>query len=110
MKITTIISFLVATTLFTIDAALHKRAETYQIQLTRLPRNGYSFPITIADKIFTVLFDTGSSDLWVPEVHCNTCGNKNKLNPNDHNIITHPDQPFELQYGAGTASGYIAFS
>src|SRR6185369_2249644 len=82
MKIPTIIFFFISITLFSTHAIPHERALTYLIQLTPLPGEvGYTLPIYFGNKKFMVLFDTGSSDLWIPDLRCNTCGNKNKLDP-----------------------------
>src|SRR6185369_832860 len=110
MKIIIIVIFFVFATLFSTHAVPRKRALTYNIQLTPLPGEiGYTLPIYFRNQLFTVLFDTGSSDLWVPEVRCTACGNKNKLNPigsPTNNLL------FYIAYGADIedVSGYIWYS
>jgi len=108
MRKATIIILLVATILFTIDATPYKRAPVYEIQLTNTPKDGaYVFPIRFGDQEFTVKFDTGSSDLWVPEIGCTDCGNKNKL---DAKGIQTNHEPFRINYFGGTVTGYIGIS
>src|SRR5256886_14117743 len=110
MKIIIIVIFFVFTTLFSTHAVPRERALTYSIQLTPLPGEiGYTLPIYFGNQLFTVLFDTGSSDLWVPEVRCTDCGNKNKLNPIG---LPTNNKPFHIAYGADNdnVSGYICYS
>ncbi|XP_067863958.1 gastricsin-like [Heptranchias perlo] len=60
---------------------------------------------------FTVLFDTGSSNLWVPSIYCNSapCRNHAKFNPTKSSTFTTNRQPFNLYYGAGSLSGYFGY-
>src|SRR2546423_4260029 len=110
MKITTIIFFFVSITLFSTHAIPHERALTYIIQLTPMPGEvGYTLPIYFGNQRFTVLFDTGSSDLWIPDVRCINCGNKNKLNPvglSTQNLRFHKKYDFDNTQ----LSGYIYYS
>src|SRR2546421_1257448 len=98
MKITTIISFFISTILLSIHAVPHAQAQTYEIQLTSLPGDiGYTLPIHFGNQMFIVYFDTGSSELWIPEVGCIACGNKNKLNPIG---LSTQNIRFQMDYGA----------
>uniref|UniRef100_A0A8C0G6C9 cathepsin E n=1 Tax=Chelonoidis abingdonii TaxID=106734 RepID=A0A8C0G6C9_CHEAB len=55
---------------------------------------------------FTVLFDTGSSNLWVPSIYCvsKACG---KFHPSDSSTYSEVGTPFSIQYGTGSLSGII---
>uniref|UniRef100_A0A8B9CYV5 pepsin A n=1 Tax=Anser brachyrhynchus TaxID=132585 RepID=A0A8B9CYV5_9AVES len=60
---------------------------------------------------FLVLFDTGSSDLWVPSVDCSSpaCGEHERF---DHRLsATHrpTGQPISIQYGTGSVAGVLAY-
>ncbi|XP_010140330.1 PREDICTED: gastricsin-like [Buceros rhinoceros silvestris] len=52
---------------------------------------------------FLVLFDTGSSNLWVPSTYCQTaaCYNHAKFNPSDSSTFTSNGQTYTLSYGSG---------
>lgn len=58
---------------------------------------------------FTVIFDTGSSNLWVPSAHtCSNCGLHKKY---DHTLSTSyvPNGGnFSILYGSGPVSGYLS--
>jgi hypothetical protein len=63
---------------------------------------------------FQVIYDTGSSNLWVPEVGCIHCGykifhgGKNKFDPNastSYEMIQGNASDFSIQYGSGSVSG-----
>jgi Eukaryotic aspartyl protease len=62
---------------------------------------------------FQVIFDTGSSNLWVPKVNCVHCGNPffGKKSKYDHDKSTsyHADgTEFNIMYGSGSVSGYFS--
>ncbi|KAI1794916.1 protease [Ganoderma leucocontextum] len=55
---------------------------------------------------FTIDFDTGSSDLWVPASSCSTCGKHSKYNPSSSSGSKKRSGSFSISYGDGsTASG-----
>jgi cathepsin D len=56
---------------------------------------------------FTVDFDTGSSDLFVPSTSCDSsCSGHTLYNPTDSSSSRNLGQPFSLAYGDGsTVSG-----
>jgi hypothetical protein len=62
---------------------------------------------------FEVIFDTGSSNLWVPKVGCTHCGSPffGKKSKYDHEASTsyQPDgADFEIMYGSGSVAGYFS--
>lgn len=64
-------------------------------------------------QLFTVIFDTGSSNIWVPEIGCTNCGFKwfdthNKFNPDDSSTYVGSDKDFKITYGSGPVSGKFA--
>uniref|UniRef100_A0A8D0GRQ6 Peptidase A1 domain-containing protein n=1 Tax=Sphenodon punctatus TaxID=8508 RepID=A0A8D0GRQ6_SPHPU len=60
---------------------------------------------------FLVLFDTGSSNLWVPSVYCQSeaCTNHPLFNPSDSSTYSSNDQTFSLQYGTGSLTGLFGY-
>ncbi|XP_039987927.1 gastricsin-like [Xiphias gladius] len=73
----------------------------------------YYGPISIGTppKSFQVLFDTGSSNLWVDSVYCNTkaCNTHKKFNPKQSSTFVAKDQSFYLPYGAGSLYGVFGY-
>jgi len=62
---------------------------------------------------FQVIFDTGSSNLWVPKVGCTHCGNpffgkKSKYDHDSSTTYTADGADFEIMYGSGSVSGYFS--
>ncbi|XP_032043829.1 pepsin A-like [Aythya fuligula] len=60
---------------------------------------------------FLVLFDTGSSDLWVPSVDCSSpaCVGHERFNPRLSATHQATGQPVSIQYGTGSMSGVLAY-
>jgi cathepsin D len=60
---------------------------------------------------FRVLFDTGSSNLWVPCHGCPAsdlaCDFHSQFNCNTSTTCTDTGEPFEIQYGSGSMSGKV---
>lgn len=63
---------------------------------------------------FQVIYDTGSSNLWVPEVGCVHCGykwihgGKNKYDSKTSDSFVEDGSEFSIQYGSGAVSGVFA--
>ncbi|KAM5262642.1 gastricsin [Ctenodactylus gundi] len=60
---------------------------------------------------FLVLFDTGSSNLWVPSVYCKSqaCTSHPRFNPADSSTYSTSGQTFSLQYGTGSLTGFFGY-
>ncbi|NXG09593.1 CATE protein, partial [Sakesphorus luctuosus] len=58
---------------------------------------------------FTVVFDTGSSNLWVPSVYCvsKACAGHAKFHPTQSSTYQVVGTPFSIQYGTGSLTGLI---
>nr|XP_026243281.1 cathepsin E isoform X1 [Urocitellus parryii] len=58
---------------------------------------------------FTVIFDTGSSNLWVPSVYCTSpaCKSHPVFHPSQSNTYSELGTSFSIQYGTGSLSGII---
>ena len=62
---------------------------------------------------FQVIFDTGSSNLWVPKVGCTHCGipfiaKKHKYNHQGSSTYQEDGKDFEIMYGSGSVSGFFS--
>ncbi|CAG8527687.1 2573_t:CDS:1 [Ambispora gerdemannii] len=71
---------------------------------------GYHGPIKIGGQTFNVIFDTGSSDIWVPAQECPdaACKSHKAFNPKKSKGFKTDNKPFDIQYGTGAVSGVIA--
>ncbi|KAK7815488.1 hypothetical protein U0070_005600 [Myodes glareolus] len=60
---------------------------------------------------FLVLFDTGSSNLWVPSVYCQSeaCTTHTRYNPSKSSTYYTEGQTFSLQYGTGSLTGFFGY-
>uniref|UniRef100_G1PTZ9 Cathepsin E n=2 Tax=Myotis lucifugus TaxID=59463 RepID=G1PTZ9_MYOLU len=58
---------------------------------------------------FTVIFDTGSSNLWVPSVYCTSpaCKTHPRFSPSRSSTYSAAGSHFFIQYGTGSLSGVI---
>eukprot|EP00529_Nitzschia_sp_RCC80_P021258 CAMPEP_0113521824 /NCGR_PEP_ID=MMETSP0014_2-20120614/44858_1 /TAXON_ID=2857 /ORGANISM="Nitzschia sp." /LENGTH=413 /DNA_ID=CAMNT_0000419833 /DNA_START=41 /DNA_END=1282 /DNA_ORIENTATION=- /assembly_acc=CAM_ASM_000159 len=62
---------------------------------------------------FTVIFDTGSSNLWIPKVGCSHCGipfigQKHKFDHDKSSTYTEDGSDFEIMYGSGSVKGFFS--
>ncbi|KAG0692280.1 aspartic peptidase domain-containing protein [Suillus ampliporus] len=65
-----------------------------------------SIEVGTPPKTFTVLFDTGSSDLFLPSIGCiETCDGHAQYDPSASSSAKDSGQPFMLQYGSGETEG-----
>jgi hypothetical protein len=61
----------------------------------------------------TVVFDTGSSDIWIPQTGCDSCGDASMFESEDsstYEVSTGKDgaaAPFKISYGSGSVKGVI---
>ncbi|XP_036390081.1 pepsin A-like [Megalops cyprinoides] len=60
---------------------------------------------------FKVIFDTGSSNLWVPSVYCNSqaCNNHARFNPQQSSTFQSTSQSLSIQYGTGSMTGFLGY-
>ncbi|NXD74531.1 PEPA protein, partial [Eolophus roseicapillus] len=60
---------------------------------------------------FTVIFDTGSANLWVPSVYCNSlaCSNHKRFNPAESSTFISTNDSVYIAYGTGSMSGVLGY-
>uniref|UniRef100_A0A8C4LMC0 Pepsin A n=1 Tax=Equus asinus asinus TaxID=83772 RepID=A0A8C4LMC0_EQUAS len=60
---------------------------------------------------FTVIFDTGSSNLWVPSTYCSSlaCSNHNRFNPEDSSTYEATSESVSITYGTGSMTGVLGY-
>ncbi|KAM8923916.1 pepsin A-like [Pelodytes ibericus] len=60
---------------------------------------------------FTVIFDTGSANLWVPSVYCSSpaCTNHHMFNPQKSSTFQSTNTPLSIQYGTGSMTGFLGY-
>ncbi|XP_072336087.1 gastricsin-like [Scyliorhinus torazame] len=60
---------------------------------------------------FEVLFDTGSSNLWLPSIYCKSqaCMNHKRYNPNKSSTYYTNGQYFSIAYGSGSLTGFFGY-
>ncbi|XP_032918791.1 pepsin A-like [Catharus ustulatus] len=60
---------------------------------------------------FTVVFDTGSSNLWVPSVFCSSpaCRNHNRFNPAESSTFLSTNDTLFIAYGTGSMTGILGY-
>jgi len=62
---------------------------------------------------FEVIYDTGSSNLWVPKVGCSHCGlpfisHKSKYDESKSSSYEEDGDVFEIMYGSGSVKGFFS--
>ncbi|XP_063212862.1 pepsin B-like [Chroicocephalus ridibundus] len=60
---------------------------------------------------FLVLFDTGSSNLWVPSTYCQTpaCYNHAKFKPSESSTFISNGRSYNISYGSGTLTVVLGY-
>ncbi|XP_064922510.1 pepsin A [Columba livia] len=60
---------------------------------------------------FTVIFDTGSSNLWVPSIYCKSlaCSDHNRFNPTKSSTFIGTNESLSIFYGTGSMTGVLGY-
>jgi len=98
---------------FDLDSVVaRKRAGVPTVPITNFYDVGYYGPITIGTppQDFLVIFDTGSSNLWVPSARCKekVCVDHNQYNSTKSKTYKKNGEHFAIQYGSGSVAGFLS--
>lgn len=81
-----------------------------EVKIRNFMGSQYSGPISIGTpgKEFKVIFDTGSSNLWVPSFRCKSfaCSLHNRYNSKKSSTYTKQGEKFRIEYGSGPVEGF----
>ncbi|KAM9468188.1 nothepsin isoform 2-T2 [Clarias gariepinus] len=107
-----------------VDAFSHRYAQCYPSKLAALKPGKvaerlYNFmdaqyygqiSLGTPEQNFTVVFDTGSADLWVPSSYCvsHACATHHKFKAVDSSTYVHDGRIFGIRYGSGHLMGVMA--
>jgi len=81
---------------------------TYTESLTDYADTEYFGAISIGGQSFEVIFDTGSSNLWVPSSSCSGCGASNSFDVSSSaSYFALEGESFSIAYGSGSAEGTV---
>lgn len=83
--------------------------QTGPVVISNFENAQYYGPISIGTpaQVFQVIYDTGSSNLWVPSGTCTFCLKK-KYYSGQSSTYTANGTAFEIQYGSGALSGFLS--
>ncbi|XP_037923712.1 lysosomal aspartic protease-like [Hermetia illucens] len=57
---------------------------------------------------FVVIFDTGSSNLWVPSAKCSACNVANQYDSSASSTYKPNGESFSILYGSGSTNGFLS--
>ncbi|KAF9908015.1 Vacuolar protease A [Lobosporangium transversale] len=84
---------------------------THGVPLSNYMNAQYYGDITVGTppQTFSVIFDTGSSNLWVPSTHCNSmaCGLHRRFDSKNSSTFRPKGTPFSINYGSGSMKGIV---
>lgn len=86
-----------------------KYADPSNIVISDFQNAQYFGPITVGGQNFQVIFDTGSSNLWVPSKKCTNCGSHPLYDSSASPSYIANGTIFKIQYGSGPVSGFLSY-
>lgn len=88
-------------------------ADPISIPVTNYEDSEYFGPISLGTPLqtFEVIFDTGSSNLWVPSIDCpdSSCYNKPRYDGSKSSTYVPNGTYWGVTYGSGPVSGYLSY-
>jgi len=95
-----------------IDAMFNRKRDGHDIPLSNISDIEFYGPITIGTPAqeFQVIFDTGSSNLWVPSIKCTTqsCRVHKRYDSSLSSTYKVNGSRFDIAYGSGNVSGFVS--
>jgi len=96
------------------DAVAQATPGQTTVPITNYEDAQYYGPITLGTppQPFQVVFDTGSSNLWVPSANCPksdiACQTHNQYNQSASSTYSPNNEPLKIEYGSGSMQGYLS--
>ena len=83
---------------------------TGKVTIKNLENAQYYGPCGIGTpaQTFEVVYDTGSSNLWVSGHNCSNCGAKPKYQPSKSSTYAPNGTKYDIRYGSGPVSGFLS--
>lgn len=80
------------------------------IVISQMEDAQYYGPISVGTpaQTFNVIYDTGSSNLWVPSAKCTNCGLHKKYDSSQSSTYQANGQNFTILYGSGPVTGFLS--